>query len=48
MFTKSESNALIGFLERVDAYDYLDQFDGLEPALDKLYDLLDTDLEKPW
>lgn len=48
MLTEKESNALLEFLERVDAYDYIEEFDGLESALDKIYDVMNTDREKSW
>lgn len=48
MFTEKESSALLEFLERVDAYDYVEELDGLESALDKIYDMLETDQEKSW
>ena len=48
MFTEKESGALLEFLERVDAYDYIEEFDGLESALDKIYGEMDTDREKSW
>ena len=48
MFTEKESSALLEFLERVDAYDYVEELDGLESALDKIYDMLEIDQEKSW
>lgn len=48
MFTEEESNALLEFLECVNVYDYIEGFDGLGHALDKIYGMLNTAREKSW